>query len=322
MPCPFASPFASTASASQSVIPLTASTFETTGQLTITKLTLDKIFVELAKSIPFVSSNANSYITCLVSKTFEPNFKPTYFQIPYIYSACDNLVNGIYKESSSVEDNIIITKYEIPYKRQNKEEIVIITTYLNTLTNILFYEVPSEFTYNSLKQASVAVTTLSDGSFSGKIAIPTTFTSLLFPQYPNRFLPFTINPDSDNVNLANLKVKSSYQTTCNGTPLGGGCSSSGLTEDNCAFYYDYDLGKSRGVGEGKECRWNGSYCSDGGPYCNNLPVCPGSIRESACGSGGGCDVDYSSRSGAYYQCVQGTGTSSEQCYSGSQCQEP
>ena len=144
-------------------------------------------FVNLAKSIPFVCSSANSYITSLVSKTFEANFVPTYFQMPYIYSVCDNLFHGIYKESSYVENNIIITKYEIPYKRQNKEEIVTITTYFNTLTNILFYEVPRELSYNSLIRASVAVTPLSDGSFSGKIAIPTSFTTLLLPNIRGGF---------------------------------------------------------------------------------------------------------------------------------------
>jgi hypothetical protein len=123
MPCTSTSASASAFTSSQFALPLTASTFETTGQIAITQLTLDKIFVELAKSIPFVSSNANSYITSLVSKTFEPNFKPTYFQIPYIYSACDNLVNGIYKESSSLEDNIIIIVNDLDKVKNIKETL-------------------------------------------------------------------------------------------------------------------------------------------------------------------------------------------------------
>ena len=257
MPCSSASAFAS----SQSVIPLTVSTFDGIGQIEITNT--KNVFVDLAKSIPFVCSSVNSYITSLVSKTFEPNFKPTYFQIPYIYSVCDNLFNGIYKESSSVEDNIISTKYEIPYKRQNKEEIVIITTYLNTLTNILFYEVPSELTYNSLKQASVAVTTLSDGSFSGKIAIPTTFTSLLLPKYPNRFLPFKINPYSDNLILADVfvsKKPGSGYPICQGTQIESGQPCSDFAGDpDCSSHY----GKSNEGDWDIQCYQTGSECVTG-----------------------------------------------------------
>jgi hypothetical protein len=201
-------------------MPSLDSVFASKGVIRINQSILDKIFVSLSKSIPFICSNTNSFITSFVSKNLEKNFEPTYFQIPFIYSAVDNLFNGNYKESSSIEDNIIISKYEIPYKGKLKEEIVNIVTYFNNSTNILFYEIPREFTYNSFKQASVAITSLNDGSFSGKILIPATFTSLLFSQYPSRFLSLTINTNENNSNLAEVSVSEPLYPLCQGQYLG------------------------------------------------------------------------------------------------------
>ena len=191
---------------SSSPYSLTNSVFFSSGQIVIKQSKLDKIFIALSKSIPFICSNTNSFINSYVSKTLEPNFKPTFFQIPFIYSAADNLFNGNYKHSSSIEDNIIITKYDIPYKGEFTEKIVSIITYFNISTNILFYEIPREFSYNSLKQSSVAITLLNNGSFAGKIAIPYTFISLLLLPFQSRFLSFKINTNQYNSNLVDVFI--------------------------------------------------------------------------------------------------------------------
>lgn len=132
------------------------------------------LFVKLAYTVPFAASSANVYITSKLSLQFIQDFNPSYFQIPYIYSAADNLINGNYTSSSKSEDNIIITNYEIPYTSKFKKELVTIVTYFNKDTNILFYEIPRVFSYNSKDQASVAVTQDSN-DFIGKVKIPASF---------------------------------------------------------------------------------------------------------------------------------------------------
>jgi len=317
MTCPFAkaSSFFSTTSSGESII-LPASNFVLNTQIEIKNI--ENLFISLANSIPAITSSADSYITSLVSKTLESNFEPTYFQIPFIYSASNNLINGNYKESSITDKDIIITTYEIPYKGEFKDEIAIITTYFNTLTNILFYEIPNEFSYNSLKQAAIAVTKLKDGSFSGKIAIPTTFTSSLFPQIPYRYLPFKISPQVDNdKNLAILEVKASYTTSCQGNPTSA-CSK--ISESECTSYYI--TGNAGDPNADIQCKWNGSYCSDGGQSCSNLQVCTG---QNDSGLGGCGFIDYNQCNGSYangYQCSEGTGSQQENCFNGNQCQEP
>jgi hypothetical protein len=201
MHCPLKKP---SNSPSDQSISLTSSKFQNNFQFKT--LNTGNLFVDLAYSISSITSLVRSYITSLVSKSSEPNFQPNYFQIPFIYSVADNLINGNYKESSVNEKNVIVTTYKIPYKGEYKEEISTFITYFNTLTNILFYEIPREFSYNSLEQGSVALIKLSDGSFSGKIAIPTTFISSLFPQYPYLYLPFKIYTIQNNSILAEVVV--------------------------------------------------------------------------------------------------------------------
>lgn len=157
------------------------------------------LFVKLAYTVPFAASSADSFITTKISKDLILGFEPTYFQVPYIYSAADNLVNGKYTSSSKNEGELIVTEYVIPYQGEFKEEVVVITTYFNTTTNILFYEIPRVFTYNSKDQASVAVTP-NGPNFVGKLAIPSSFT--------------TIVNDKDPVLYFNIDIPA--------TPFGGG----------------------------------------------------------------------------------------------------
>jgi hypothetical protein len=144
----------------------------TTGTINLGEST--DLFVKLAYSVPFTTSSIDAFITSLVSKKFISNFEPTYFQIPYIYSAADNLINGNYTSSVSNIGNKIITSYVIPYKSLLGPKNVTITTYVDTITNILFYEIPREFSYNSKDQASVAVTP-SGPDYIGKVSIPSSF---------------------------------------------------------------------------------------------------------------------------------------------------
>ena len=161
---------------SVTLLPLNeTSSFSTVGSINLGNST--DLFTKLAYSVPFGLSAVDAYITSLVSKKFITGFEPTYFQIPYIYSASDNLINGNYTSSSVTEGSKLITTYIIPYNSKPEIKTVTITTYFDETTNILFYEIPREFSYNSKDQASVAVAE-SGSDFVGKIYIPSSFVTL------------------------------------------------------------------------------------------------------------------------------------------------
>jgi hypothetical protein len=207
---PFAKPHSTSPS---DVLPI----FTTNGQVAISNSGNE--FIDLSYSIPFIVSNVNTYITSLVSKTLIQGFEPTYFQIPYIYSFADNLINGNYKDSLEIKDNLIITTYKIPYQGNNKkEEIATIVTYFNTETKILWYEIPREFTYNSVEESQVAIVKLDDGSYSGKYNIPVSF--ITKTNTKNKYIEMSfninqilINTISNNAISASVKL---YSTDLNG----------------------------------------------------------------------------------------------------------
>jgi hypothetical protein len=149
--------------------------FQVQGEVSITQTA--NSFVDLAYSIPFLASEADAYITSILSKQFIIGFEPTFFQVPYIYSCADNLINGNYTYSSTDNGTHVITTYKIPYKGELTELVATIVTDFNKETNILFYEVPREFSYNSVDQASLAFIQLADGSFNGTLLIPSSFVS-------------------------------------------------------------------------------------------------------------------------------------------------
>ena len=173
--------------------PLAAPSFSTIG--TINLGNSNDLFVKLAYSAPFGLSAVDAFITSLVSKSFINNFEPTYFQIPYIYSAADNLVNGKYTSSSVTDGSKLITTYIIPYKSELGQKFVTIVTYLDQITNILFYEIPREFSYNSKDQASVAVTP-SGSDYVGKISIPSTFISNIDKPFYYKVVDYSIKVDA------------------------------------------------------------------------------------------------------------------------------
>ena len=76
---------------------MVSTTFTSTGFVSIGNTS--NLFVDLAYIFPFATSAADTFITSQVSKQFTDGFNPTYFQIPYIFSACDNLINGKYTSS-------------------------------------------------------------------------------------------------------------------------------------------------------------------------------------------------------------------------------
>jgi hypothetical protein len=176
----------------------------------ITTVETGNSFVDFGYSIPFLASDADAYITSILSKQFIIGFEPTFFQVPFLYSYADNLVNGKYTISSVTnEGDITITTYKIPYKGEFKEEIATIVTYYNKITNILFHEIPREFSYNSLEQASVSYSQVADGSFTGIVSIPYSFVTNTLPPNSNFFIDFNITPNTGSIDNITTKLNSS-----------------------------------------------------------------------------------------------------------------
>jgi hypothetical protein len=151
-----------------------SSKFTTEGSVPI--IQSQDTFISLANTIPLISSAANSLIITKSSQNDQKGFSPTFFNISYIDSVVTNIENGNYQSSSTTEDNQIITNYLIPYNTDTGEKILNLTTILDSTTNITFYTVPRDLTYNSVKEASVAIVP-NGKNYIGKINIPRNFYS-------------------------------------------------------------------------------------------------------------------------------------------------
>jgi hypothetical protein len=136
---------------------------------------LNDLFLDTIYALPFLCSGADEFITTKVSSKFVTSRSPIYFQIPYIYSAADNIYYGKYTSTTVKEDNEIITTYIVPYKSELKEETITITTIYNEISKILFFQIPREFSYNSKDEGSIAIYNSMDNNYKGKILIPDSF---------------------------------------------------------------------------------------------------------------------------------------------------
>jgi hypothetical protein len=180
--------------------------FKSEGEVSI--INTGNPFVDFAYSVPFLVSATDSYITSLLSNEIIIGFQPTFFQIPYIYSYADNLINGNYNFTVDDQDNVTITTYKIPYQREFKEEIVTIVTYFSKESKILFHEIPREFSYNSVEQASIAYVEKEDGSLVGKLSIPNSFVTDSQPKISAFFIDLNIIPKTINDGITTTKSNS------------------------------------------------------------------------------------------------------------------
>ena len=144
--------------------------FETKGSLQLTNT--GNAFVDLSPVIPFAISAINAYITSLA--VTQKSTEPIFFNAPYLYSLSNNLVLGNYLETSFTEGLLTTTTYLVPYQSEFKIETATIVTFFNSETKILFFQIPNEFSYNSLELAAVATATIESG-YHAKIQIPQSF---------------------------------------------------------------------------------------------------------------------------------------------------
>lgn len=122
--------------------------------------------------IPFAISAINAFITSLA--VAQKSTEPTFFNSPYLYYLSDSLVLGNYLESSFTEGILTVTTYLVPYQTEFKIETATIVTFFNSETKILFFQIPKEFSYNSLELASVATASVETG-YHAKIQFPQSF---------------------------------------------------------------------------------------------------------------------------------------------------
>lgn len=223
---------------------ITNSSFSSSGSVILNETESNDLFVKLSSTIPFTASIINAYITSKVSKEKILDFNPTYFKIPYINSASLNLKNGKYTYSLSITDDLLINKYNIPYQGEVKEELVTIVTYYNIKTNILYYEIPRVFSYNSINQASVSI--IQNGkNFIGKIIIPSSFISFNNTKI-NYILNLNINPTlSGNADISINQEFNGCNCLCiNGVPYPGNpvpCSEEQACNICCQFIIEAGL---------------------------------------------------------------------------------
>jgi hypothetical protein len=144
--------------------------FETIGSLQLTNT--GNAFIDLALVTPFAISSINAYITSLAVE--QKSLKPTFFNAPFLFSFSNNLALGNYLESITTEGIYIYTTYFVPYEGYTKIETATVVTILNIETKILFFQIPNEFSYNSLELAAVA-TGQSDIGYHAKVQIPQSF---------------------------------------------------------------------------------------------------------------------------------------------------
>jgi len=233
--------------------------FETKGSLQLTNT--GNAFTDLAPVIPFAISAINAYITSLAVQ--KNSLEPTFFNSPYLYSLSNNLVLGNYLESSFTEGILTATTYLVPYQSEFRIETATIVTFFNSETKILFFQIPKEFSYNSLELAAVATGIIETG-YHAKVQVPQSFIDKTIStlgqvvsvevDIPNLPLPTNgVVPFTDD-----CKVNQKSTTAC-----------SKKTQSECGQYYS----TNRCVAT--NCEWNGSYCSNSGCsgiYCNSYDI--------------------------------------------------
>lgn len=129
----------------------------------------EDLFVNLAYSYPFISSAINQYITSHVSLNIISNFEPIFIQMPYLFTISNNLINGQYTLTNSIQNNLIINTYNVEY---NDNEYVNIITFYNPDTNILFFELPRQISYDSAEQLSFSFSEINSEEINGRMIVP------------------------------------------------------------------------------------------------------------------------------------------------------
>jgi hypothetical protein len=157
-------------------------------------------FIDLAFAIPYLAGTIDADLSAKLSKApLELSLDPKFFQLPYIYSFATNLSKGKYSSTFIKDDDKeTVTSYVVPYKSEFSEKTVTIVTTLVKETNILFHEIPREFSYDSAEQASVATSMNADGTFEGIYLVPKSFIDGELNSGTIKY-EFKINPKTDTI---------------------------------------------------------------------------------------------------------------------------
>jgi len=227
----------------------------------------DDLFIRLAYNSPLGSSSADAYITSLVS-SIQNKYQPSYFEVPLIYSAADNLVNGNYNKSITVQGSKTITTYNVPYKVPNEiqDKYVKYITYYDSETKFLFFEIPSEFTYNNKEKASISVIN-NILNIQGKLSIPKSFVNSTTNVGANYILDFNITEtDSEDKKINNdgiqtlgkvIYTNSDAAYSCSACPCSGPGNTLGGNYSPCPPEKQYSNNGWEFIQSNTTCKNNG-----------------------------------------------------------------
>jgi len=120
----------------------------------------DLFIDQITTMISFLSVGDNLISHELYNKT---NLgEQNYFQLQYIYSLINNINNNNYTSSFSVNENLVTSIYNIPYKALLEEKIATFIVFYDVEKQLLNYEIPRELSNNSINQAIVNIIINSD----------------------------------------------------------------------------------------------------------------------------------------------------------------
>jgi hypothetical protein len=166
------------------------STFYSTGTTSLNNS--GDIFIDQVPCLINLLSAGDEFISQLLLPNKNIKIKPSFFQLPYIYSLINNVNNNNYTVTSSYNCNIITSIYNILYKEEVNEKIATFVTYYNIQKKILTYEIPREFSYNSSEQASIYVNLNDNNNLKFNLLIPSSFYTLN-KDYLNSIMSFDTN---------------------------------------------------------------------------------------------------------------------------------
>jgi len=246
----------------ETVVPLSA--FKTTGSLKITNT--GNAFIDLATVIPFAISAINAYITSLA--VAQNSTDPTFLNVPYLYSLSKNLVLGNYLESIVRDGIFVTTTYFVPYQGDSKIETAVIITILNLETKILFFQIPNQFSYNSLQLAAVATVPTGACDYHAQFQIPqsfvnkTIFGSAITVDVDIAIPPIkpSIEPNSEN-DLGTVEVVATGSCDLSSRQSRSNCED--LSETTCADYKrctNIKLENGYLYTRYDACKWDDSKC--------------------------------------------------------------
>lgn len=101
-------------------VTITVAEFPYSSQSSVNITNTGNLFLDLAYSVPYLAGNVNADLSGILSKKpTGTKVNPSFFNLPYLTSYTDNLINGNYTSSVLKNDNKEqVISYKIPYQTE------------------------------------------------------------------------------------------------------------------------------------------------------------------------------------------------------------